>query len=427
MGSTNRLMIISSDCHAIGRMTDFIPYMDLEYREEFEAFCKVHAERGEYSHEEGPLARRLAGADVEDWKRAVLEPERYQGVWDVDYRLKLMEQEGVCAEVLIPDFGLPWELYDPGTMAALGYLPPERYQVRAGNAAYNRWLADFVSAAPERFVGLSVVPFDDVDHAVDEIRKARASGLKGVMVPFFNEKRPPMALEFDPIWDVLEELDMPLCSHIALSGVLDRSWYVPTPHPASVGPIYRAAFIWNCQSLLDHLIWGGVFERHPRLRVALTEQGSGWVPGKLAAMDHTYNHAYLNPAIREVVKKSPSEYFAQNCWIGSSLLGRAEVAAREQIGIDKMMVGVDYPHHEGTWWGPNVDYLQAVFGPLGIPEAEARMLLGENAARCYEFDVAKLRPLVDRIGPEPEQILTPPTEDRFTRGDVVKPMMSSIQ
>jgi hypothetical protein len=86
------------------------------------------------------------------------------------------------------------------------------------------------------------------------------------------------------------------------------------------------------------------------------------------------------------------------------------------------MVGVDYPHHEGTWNGGTINYLQATFGPNDVPEDEARLMLGETAAKVFNFDPAALAPVVQRCGPTPQQILTPPTEDLFPRGDVNKPL-----
>ena len=91
------------------------------------------------------------------------------------------------------------------------------------------------------------------------------------------------------------------------------------------------------------MIWGGVLERHPRLKLVLTEVGSGWVVGALESMDHTWRRSYLRRDVREVVPDAPSDYFRRQCFLGSSLLSQAETQARHIIGVDKMMVGVDYP------------------------------------------------------------------------------------
>ena len=93
---------------------------------------------------------------------------------------------------------------------------------------------------------------------------------------------------------------------------------------------------------------------------------------------------------------TPREYFQQNCFIGASFLPKHEIHNRHKIGLEKLMWGSDYPHMEGTW--PNtMEYMHATYG--GIPENEIRMMLGENAANLFDFDMGILQPIVDRIGP----------------------------
>ncbi len=187
-------------------------------------------------------------------------------------------------------------------------------------------------------------------------------------------------------------------SHVAISGVTNRwiSPLYPPPHPVCLGPLFVAQVEFFCRQVLDHMIWGGVLERHPGLRLVLTEQGSGWIPSKLEGMDYSYDGSYLRRDIRDVIRQRPSEYFARQCHIGSSLLTRAEVAIRHRIGVDKMMVGVDYPHHEGTWNGGTQNYFQATLGANNVPEEEARKMVGETAAAVFGFDVQRLAPIADR-------------------------------
>jgi hypothetical protein len=123
---------------------------------------------------------------------------------------------------------------------------------------------------------------------------------------------------------------------------------------------------------------------------------------------------------------SPTEYFERQCWIGSSLLSEEEVGARHDIGLDKMMVGTDYPHLEGMWHPSVRDYLRATFGVNHVPDGEARQMLGETAAQLFNFDVEKLGPLVDRIGPPAEEVLREPERDLSPRGDVHKPIAGAL-
>jgi predicted TIM-barrel fold metal-dependent hydrolase len=422
--SDRRMMVISSDGHATARMEDYTPYLDPEFREEFAAFCVEYREKGSHTFEEPAMRGRLDPYVVQEWVERMVEPGRIEGNFDPVRRLQELEGEGVVGEVIFPDFGLPFELYSPTLAAQLGYGARTQEQIDAGDRAYNRWLADFVSVAPERFAGMASLSFHDVDAAVAELHAIKAMGLKGVVIPAFDERMPLYAAEFDPIWSTIEDLELVLNSHVAISATSNR-WVgasSPPPHPACLPSLFRGVVVFYCQQIVDHLIWGGVLERHPRLKVVFTEQGSAWFAGKMTELDYSWQGSYLRRDIREVVKRPPSEYFQRQCWIGSSLLSRAEVGFRQTIGLDKMMVGVDYPHHEGTWNGGTINYLQATFGPNDVPEDEARLMLGETAAKVFNFDPAALAPVVQRCGPTPQQILTPPTEDLFPRGDVNKPL-----
>jgi hypothetical protein len=176
--------------------------------------------------------------------------------------------------------------------------------------------------------------------------------------------------------------------------------------------------------VLTHLVWSGILERHPGLEVAFTEQGSAWIITALASMDYSYQGSYQRRAVRDVVRHKPSEYFRRQCWLGSSIFSRAEVEARHQIGLDAMCLGMDYPHHEGTFAaGGTTEYLRATLGAAGVPPDEARLLLGGNAITRWGFDHDRLRDLADRFGPSLDLLLTPPDDDLFPRGDVHKPLV----
>jgi hypothetical protein len=93
-----------------------------------------------------------------------------------------------------------------------------------------------------------------------------------------------------------------------------------------------------------------------------------------------------------------------------------------------MMLGMDYPHHEGTWAvGPGTrEYLRATLGVARVPADEAKKLLAETAAPVFGLDVGALAPVGERIGPSLQEILTPPTNNWYPRGDVNKPAATSM-
>jgi hypothetical protein len=134
-----------------------------------------------------------------------------------------------------------------------------------------------------------------------------------------------------------------------------------------------------------------------------------------------YDGSYFRTDYHDLLPSKPSEYFQRQCFLGSSIFSRAEVAARGEIGIDKMMLGMDFPHHEGTLLETTKEYLRATLGATHVPLEEARCLLGYNAAKVYGFDLDLLGPVATRTGLRADVVLTPPDRDLFPRGDVHKP------
>jgi hypothetical protein len=135
----------------------------------------------------------------------------------------------------------------------------------------------------------------------------------------------------------------------------------------------------------------GVFDRHPTLKMMVTEVRADWIPATLKLLDRVWekNRDKL-PA-----KRRPSEYWGTNCIAGLSFMNKAELAMRHEIGIDAMAFGRDYPHGEGTW--PNTtDYFADIF--KSVPENEVRAILGENMMRFLGLDRAHLARIAERIG-----------------------------
>jgi predicted TIM-barrel fold metal-dependent hydrolase len=160
---------------------------------------------------------------------------------------------------------------------------------------------------------------------------------------------------------------------------------------------------------------GGVFERFPRLRYILTESGCAWAPGLMRQLDAMYL-AWKAGAIGEIdttrdpaLREKPSFYARRNCWYGASFPGPRDVEGREMVGVDKILWGNDYPHYEGCfpYSRENMRFAFASLDPK-----EVRMMLGENAARLYGFDLDALRPAAQAAGITPELVAQPlPVEE----------------
>ena len=396
-----RLMAISSDGHAGLRPADYREYLDPKYRDAFDAALEIQIAQTKAAES------MFLVADInEKWRRGI--EYELTGAWDHDARIKVCDADGVAAEVLFPD-GIT-EMNAPPFGAGIGLSAkganPELQW--AGARAHNRWISEFCQMAPERRCGVAVVPLlFDIDEAIKEARWARQQDMRSVMIPVMWHDYPAYHdPRYDPFWAVCEELELVVNFH---SGPTPQSDYFGNwpPDPSSPPPpgamgAYVSEVIWWLVRPLTFMIWGGVFERFPRLKVATTEGMAAWVPNQLATWDFHFDKSPEEQKLGNYfshLTMKPSEYFRRNVRVGS-MVKRYEALARDEIGLGNILWGTDYPHPEGTW--PKTDEkIGDAF--VGLPVDDIETMLGRNTLEWFGFDEEKLRPIVDRIGPPAER------------------------
>ncbi len=381
--TSQRYLIISADGHCGAEISGYKPYLEIAYHDEFDAWAAAFV---------NPFM------DL-----ATAEADRN---WNSDRRVRELETDGVVAEVLFPNTVPPF--FPSGNLLA-GAPTPNEYEHRwAGLRAHNRWLADFCMAAPGRRAGLAQVLLHDIDAAVAEIRWAHSAGLKGVLLPGIapgNELEGIYSQRYEPIWAVCDELDFAITQHGG-TGLPDFG----------IGPEAKAILLIELpifsHRALWHLMFSGVFDRHPSLRFAMTEQGTGWIPGALRSLDWFQRRMRLESAAEfqfggEVATKmtlTPTEYFARNCYVGASFIRPIEAALRDDVGVDRIMWGSDFPHSEGSY-PYTTEALRASLSDA--TDAELRSMLSETAASVYGFDTVALQAIADRVGPTHEELSVP--------------------
>lgn len=408
--ATDKVLIVSADGHAAPPMGDFRPYVESRYHDQFDEFLIAHeAMRG--GSRVSPPAEFFDKAQIDPYLEYMVESGAIDGEFDVDRRLKETGREGVAAEVLFPN-GVPFQTQAAQGDAELG---------SAGMQAYNRWIADFVAQRPERFVGQALVSFDDVESAVATVTWAAEHGLKSVMLPGIDPSFSRLHWDpaLDPFWSALEDSGLTANVH----GGSGLQMFMPPPglDLTVVMRVVGDEFPMMAHRPLTFMVWSGVFERHPRLKTVWTEQYSGWIPRTLAKWDWTWaKDVKYAGRMLEIVPRKPSEYWAQNCWAGMSLASKAEVDCRDEIGTDKVMFGVDFPHLESTY--PKTLHTLQVLAQ-GVPDDELRAFLGLNAAALWNIDVAALAPVVEEVGFTMAELRTPPpTDDAHLNDDVYRPL-----
>jgi predicted TIM-barrel fold metal-dependent hydrolase len=386
---SDRYLVISSDCHAGLPPEQYRDYVDPQHRAAFDAALPIQLEMTRQA------AKKFLVDEVNtEWRKG--RERGLAGAWDHDERVRVQDADGVAGEVIFPD-GIT-EMNMPPFGAGIG-LPTEGVLPElqwAGARAHNRWLAELCQMAPERRAGVAIAPICwDVDTALAEIRWARANGLRGILIPSrWGKQAPYHHPRYEPIWALCEELELVVHVHSGSAPMDDYG------DELGMMGIYVSEVIWWSVRPLWFLIWGGVFERHPRLRFAITESTTIWVPHTLELLDQRYDQTHYSAKLgdfRSHLKLRPSEYFRRNVFLGASCMPRREVELRHQIGVDNILWGTDYPHPEGSWPYTRAQQLESFHG---VPEDELAAMLGGNAARVYGFDAGKLAPLVARIGPE---------------------------
>ncbi len=397
---SDRYLVISSDCHAGLPGAKYREWVDPEYREMFDVAFPIQ------EAEVARLTRKFMPDEFKEaWRRDT--GDGWHGAWDSAERNRQLDADGIAGEVIFPD-GV-----NDGNLPPFGAgltLPPEVPSdlIWAGAKAHNRWVAGFCQEEPKRRAGMAVIPLaHDPVRAVEEIRWARANGLRGVFIgPMWGKHEPYHSPVYEPVWSVCEELDMPINVHGGAAPTEDYG-----DHPGNIG-IFITEVAWWSTRPAWFLIWSGVFERHPKLKFVITELGASWVPELKALMDQRFeaNHftAKLAP-YRTELKMKPSEYFDRNIWVGASVTSRVDVEMRHRIGVDRMMWGSDFPHPEGAW-----PYTRKFMAESfhDIPDHDVRQMLGFTAAKVYGFDVEALAPLVAKIGPRPGDLSLPADERR---------------
>jgi len=421
MVSVSRMTVISSDGHVAARMRDYRPYLDAAFLQDFDDFLVEYEQHGVVTTDPTNISERLDPELAESWRRDVAEPGRLDAMWDPQRRIAEMDREGITAEVLFQEFATPFMMSSPTRAASLKIAEASIEQQSAGYRAYNRWLADFRSATPERWIGMAAISFHDIDAAIAEIHAAKDLGFGGIAVPAVPDTDRLYQAEYDPIWAAMQDLDLVANIHVAIANKIPT--YLDPPTTTAGRALVGADIFTGARSLLPTLIFGGVLERYPRLKVVFTETHSDWVRGALLRMDHAYQRSDLKRDIREVIPLPPSHYWQRQCYLGSSIFSRAEVAARDTIGVDKMMMGMDFPHSEGAWRHGTLTYLQATFGTEHVPEEDARRMLHSNAATVYGFDLTALDRICAQHGLDTTTLLTPPTTQPDLRGDLNRPLI----
>ena len=262
------------------------------------------------------------------------------------------------------------------------------YSVRDGELltsifrTYNDWVGEFCGAVPERLKGIAMLNTDDVWVGIREMERCAKLGFVGAMITVYPpEERSYDKPGYEPLWAAAEDLEMPLSLHIATNrpGPSQEFENLDTQSPAFISNVDH----WVRMSLA-HIIFSGVFERHPKLQVGSVEMELSWVPHFLNRIDYCYTQRVkeFTEGYRFADEALPSDFFHSNVFLGfmEDALG---IKDRHIIGVDQLLWGADYPHVESTF-PRSRQILEEILADC--TQAERAKIVGGNTARVYGLD-----------------------------------------
>ena len=279
-----------------------------------------------------------------------------------EQRLEDMDRDGVYTHII---YGPPQGIPVPDVDLRVACLQ-----------AYNDWADEFNAVNRNRLMILAIIPGHTPEAATAELRRSAALGHKGVLLRHLEGDAPVFEEPWEPFWDAANEIGIPVNVHLGggLHSLRARpnSWR----HPAMVAVIPM-----QLDEVLVGMVFSGILERHPKVKIVLGESGLGWIPYVLARMDHE-QHKY-DALIHDVrLPMRPSEYFHRQIYVTyeEDNLG---IEMLDRIGSGNVMWASDYPHGDSTW----PDSLQAIEeSGLGKLDGDSRRrILWDNAAELYNI------------------------------------------
>lgn len=367
-------IIISADSHVFEPVNLWETRLDQKFRERGPKYIPNYQDKeGTWFVCEGATPRSVAGIGAVGIPKEELVKfagahykDLRAGGYDPVERLKDQDIDGVSGEVLYPTYAM-----------GLYAVPDPELQSAAFNA-YNEWLVELCSHAPNRLVGLALISVRNVDNAVKELHRWSKRGLGGAMIsavpPAGTEYSDPL---YEPLWSAIEDIGLPVSIHTLTSSRKPNFRFNRDTRAAAGYPETPMEVMLT----LGEILTGGLLDRHPKARLVLAEADTGWLPWMLARLDRGHERYAKQNGIHTELK--PSEYFDRN-FSAAFIMDRVGVFTREFTGVDNLMWSSDYPHTDSTW-PRSRQSIEHDFA--GVSEADRKKMTCTNAAKLYGFKV----------------------------------------
>lgn len=378
--SHNGFKVMDSDMHVMEPPDLWQRYIEPRFRDRAPVGTTEYLTDLNLVHDGEVISRSRKVNDEEDLARGLA--ERYGRLeqfddydrrgWGADVQLEAMDAEGIDIAVMFPTRGLIVHAkeYDDDDLAA------------AISRAYNDWLADFCSYAPDRMFGAAMLPAQNIGACITEIQRAKERGFKAVFLrPNPVRGRNWNNPVYDAVWAECEKHDLAVGFHEGTPCLL----------PVAVGERFDGVHedMWITEHTAAHaieamyaclcMVAGGVCERFPTVRFAFLEGNASWLPFWLWRMDeHWEAREHL---VKNQLPLRPSEYFKRQCFVGVESDEAVARYAFEELGDDFFVFSTDFPHQDCRYPNATRTLTEQPFS-----DQAKRKILWDNCARLYAFD-----------------------------------------
>ena len=301
-----------------------------------------------------------AGIPFDQWSRPQRWEEMHPAGIDPKARLAVQDEEDIAAEVLYPSAGM------------VICLHPDVAYRKACFEAYNRWLEGFCEVDPRRLIGIGMAAVRTPEEGVQELEAIAAAGFKGVMLcgdaAFEDYDHPSYA----PVWEAAIDLGLPINFHI-LTGRDSYGMAVRGPQV-----IQQIVTVRGNQNIIMMMVLGGVFARHPALRVIMVENDAGWLPHFSFRMDHAWERHRWSMEVG-AIDRPPSEY-VDECVYATFQDDSSVRHVIDALNLERVMWATDFPHGDGTY-PQSREIAEAV--TEGMSAEQKHAVVYGNAAALY--------------------------------------------
>jgi predicted TIM-barrel fold metal-dependent hydrolase len=317
----------------------------------------------------------MAGWDRKDYRVSGLRYDQLRiGNYDGAEHLKDMDLDGVYASVVFPATSMQF------------YVAKDPEVALAGTKAFNDWLIDdFQSADPKRLCGLAMVPTEvGIDAAVAELERIAKKGARAMFIPGSPSIPYNHPTHYEALWAAAQAHDISLCMHRNHGGPPDKSeWDFYQQDKVSIAGIVTRYF--TCIQPFSYMIFAGIFDRFPGLKIVGAEVDCGWAPFWVQTMEHHWEVQKSWFPVK--LERSPREFIGKNVFTTN---------VDDYVGYDLIKTGLypwlssmtmfssDYPHSATIWPDSRKVAIKMVDG---MKPEDARKCLSENAVRVFRFEL----------------------------------------